>query len=141
MATLDDVLTVQKNGVIAINGLNQTMTGVKNDLDQLVINTGVAIPSLVSPTVLASTTTLIVAGAGRIYGISIPAHGGSGQVFVYNSATTGGISASNCIFASDAANAANFQVYYSVNLAYTAGLVIKTDAAMNCCVSYSPNPT
>lgn len=28
MASLDDILTAQKNGVVAINGINQAMTGI-----------------------------------------------------------------------------------------------------------------
>jgi hypothetical protein len=32
MASLDDILTTQKNGVVAINGLNQTMRQIEADL-------------------------------------------------------------------------------------------------------------
>ena len=36
MASLDDILTAQKNGVVAINNLNQTMGSILLDLDTLV---------------------------------------------------------------------------------------------------------
>ena len=133
MASLDDILTTQKNGVVAINNLS-------GYLKQIVINTSIVVPSLTSPTVLASTTQLITTGAGRIYGVSIPVHSGSSQIFVYDSATTGGIAATNLIFSSLPSNTSGWVTYYNVNLAYSNGLVVKTDAGTNCCVSYTPNP-
>ena len=153
-ASLSDILTTQKNGVVAINGLNQTLKLIEADLpcictnlagilialQDIAINTALALPSLMSPTVAASTTQLIVAGSGRLFAVSIPTHSGSGQVFVYDSATTGGIAASNLIFACLPANTSGWQTYYDVNLAYTSGIVIKTDASMNCAVSYTPTP-
>jgi len=153
-ASLDDLLTTQKNGVVAINGLNQSLRLIEADLpcictnlaaivvqlEQIAINTALSIPSLMSPTVAASTTQLIVAGAGRIFAVSIPTHSGSSQIFVYDSATTGGIAASNLIFASLPSNTTGWATYYSVNLAYSNGLVIKTDASTTCAVSYTPIP-
>jgi hypothetical protein len=140
MASLDDILTTQKNGVVAIYNIGEILKTIAGYLEQIEINTAVATPSLVSPTVAASTTQLIVAGAGRIYGVSIPTHSGSSQIFVYDSATTGGISASNLIFGSLPSNTLGWVTYYAVNLAYTNGLVIKTDAGTTCCISYTPNP-
>jgi len=153
-ASLDDLLTTQKNGVVAINGLNQTLRLIEADLpcictnlaaivtqlELLVVNTSLAVPSLMSPTVAASTTQLIVAGSGRIFAVSIPTHSGSSQIRVYNSATTGGIAASNLIFQSLPSNTSGWVTYYTVNLAYTNGLVIATDASTTCAVSYTPNP-
>ena len=142
-----DILTTQKNGVVAINNLNKTLANVGlllpcicTNLAQLVINSTLAVPSLISPTVAASTTQLIVAGAGRLFAVSIPVHSGSSQIFVYDSATTGGIAATNLIFASLPSNTTGWMTYYDVNLAYTNGIVIKTDAGTNCAVSYTPNP-
>jgi hypothetical protein len=153
-ASLDDLLTTQKNGVVAINGLNQTLRLIEADLpcictnlaaivtqlELLVVNTSLAVPSLMSPTVAASTTQLIVAGSGRLFAVSIPTHSGSSQIRVYNSATTGGIAASNLIFQSLPSNTSGWVTYYTVNLAYTNGLVIATDASTTCAVSYTPNP-
>lgn len=132
-----DILTVQKNGVIAINNLAAYFKRIADNLDQISLNSG---PSTTSTTVAASTTQLIVAGTGRLFAVSIPAHSGSGQVFVYDSATTGAVAATNLIFACLPANTTGWLSYYAVNLAYSKGLVIKTDASMNCAVSYTPTP-
>ena len=154
MASLDDILTTQKNGVVAINGLNSTLklieadlpcictnlAGILAQLEQIAINTSLALPSVMSPTVAASTTQLIVAGSGRLFTISIPVHSGSSQIRVYDSATTGGIAASNLIFQSLPSNTTGWMTYYDVNLVYTNGLVISTDASTNCAVSYTPSP-
>ena len=136
-ASLDDILTTQKNGVIAINNLGQLIAGY---LQQIEINTNLAVPATVSPTVLASTTQLITAGSGRLFAVSITAHAGSNKVYVYNSATVAGASVSNRIYATEAANSANFRNYENVSLAYTDGLVIECEASMNACVSYTPDP-
>jgi hypothetical protein len=136
-ASLDDILTTQKNGVVAINGLRQIIS------DNLVViagNSGNTYPSTVSATIAASTTTLVVAGSGKVFSVSIPVHAGSAQVYVYDSATTGGIAATNLIYASLPSNAATFTPYQDVRLPYKNGLVLKTDAGMNFCVGYTPNP-
>jgi hypothetical protein len=161
-ASLDDILTTQKNGVVAINGLNQTLTSINANLpclctnlaalnvimgdiqtavEQIAINTALAVPSLMSSTVPAGNAgTQIVVGAGRLFAISIPTHSGGSQIRVYNSATTGGIAATNLIFQSLPSNTTGWQTYYTVNLAYTAGIVVATDASTTCAVSYTPNP-
>lgn len=154
-ASLSDILTTQKNGVVAINGLNQTLKLIEADLpcictnlaailvqiEQIAINTALVVPSLVSPTVPAGNAgTQIVVGAGRLFAISIPTHSGGSQIRVYNSATTGGISATNLIFQSLPSNTTGWQTYYTVNLAYTDGIVVATDASTTCAVSYTPNP-
>ena len=148
-ASLDDILTTQKNGVVAINGLNQTLKTIEADLPCIctnlanistqIENIGLAsFPSTVSPTVQASTTELIVAGSGRIFAVSIVIHSGSAHIEIYNSATVGGISSTNLIFRSLASNASSFTPYQNTYLAYTQGIVIKTDAGMNVCVAYTP---
>ena len=150
-ASLDDILSAQKNGVIAINGLNQTLKLIEADLPCICTNlaalvvaingvSGNTYPSTASATIAASTTTLVVAGSGKLFSVSIPVHAGSAQVYVYDSATTGGISAANLIYASQPSNAASFTPYQDVKLPYKNGLVLKTDAGMNFCVGYTPNP-
>lgn len=142
-ASLDDILTTQRNGVIAINNLGQKLALIEADLPcvctNLAIIAAASFPATTSATVAASTTTLITAGTGRIFAVSIPVHAGSAQVYIYNSATTGGISAANLIYASLPSNAASFTPYQNVNLAYTNGIVLKTDAGMNFCVAYTAN--
>jgi len=142
-ASLDDILTTQRNGVIAINNLGQKLALIEADLPCLCTNLAIiaaaSFPATTSATVAASTTTLITAGTGRIFAVSIPVHAGSAQVYIYNSATTGGISATNLLYASLPSNAASFTPYQNVNLAYTNGIVLKTDAGMNFCVAYTAN--
>jgi len=167
-ASLDDLLTTQKNGVVAINGINQALLTVAGNLpcictnlaainsnltalnvimgdiqtaiEQIAINMALAIPSFMSPTVPASTSQLIVAGAGRLFAISIPTHSGGSQIRIYDSATVGGILPDNLIFQSLPSNTTGWQTYYTVNLAYTAGIVVVTDASTSCAVSYTPSP-
>ena len=150
-ASLDDILTTQKNGVVAINGLNQSLRLIEADLPCICTNLALlvtaingvansAYPSTVSNTVAASTTHQEVVGAGKLFSVSIPVHAGSAQVYVYDSATTGGISAANLIYASLPSNAASFTPYQDVKLPYKNGLVLKTEAGMNFCVGYTPNP-
>lgn len=153
-ASLSDILTTQKNGVVAINGLNQTLrlieadlpcictnlAGILVQLEQIAINTALAIPSLMSPTVAASTNQVVATGPGRLFAVSIPTHSGSSQIRIHDSATVGGILPANLIYQSLPSNTAGWTTYYNVNLAYTNGLVISTDAATTCAVSYTPNP-
>ena len=149
-ASLDDILTTQKNGVVAINGLNQSLKLIEADLPCICTNLALLVtatnalaansyPSTISATIAASTTTLVVAGAGKMFSVSIPVHAGSAQVYVYDSATTGGIAATNLIYSSQPSNAASFTPYQDVRLPYRNGLVLKTDAGMNFCVGYTPN--
>lgn len=135
MASLDDILTTQKNGVVAINGLRNVLQIISDNVATS------AFPEKTSPTVLASTTQLITAGTGRIYGVSIPVHAGAGQIFIYDSATVGGIAAANCIYSSVPSNGSGggqFLSYELVTITYSKGIVLKTDAGMNCCVTYTP---
>ena len=153
-ASIDDLLTTQKNGVVAINGLNQTLRLIEADLPcictnlaalvaQLTIianNTVSLFPGLTSATIAASTTHLEVVGAGKLYAVSIPTHSGANSVFIYDSATTAGINGTNLIYGSLKASEANFLAYETISMAYQHGLVIKTEASMTCCVSYTPDP-
>jgi hypothetical protein len=149
-ASLSDILTTQKNGVVAINGLNQTLKLIEADLPCICSNLALLVtainnaatnsyPSTISSTILASTTTLVVAGKGRLFSVSIPVHAGSAQVYIYDSATVAGISATNLIYASLPSNASSFTPYQTVQLPYSNGLVLKTDAGMNFCVGYTPS--
>jgi len=140
-ASLDDILTTQKNGVVAINGLNKILQAISDDIITIAGNSSNTYPSTVSATIAASTTTLIAVGSGKVFSVSVTLYGGSAQVYIYNSATIGGIAATNLIYASLPSNAASFTPYQTIQLPYTSGLVLKTDAGMNFCVGYTPNPT
>ena len=139
-ASLTDILTTQKNGVVAINGLRTILQTISDDLAIIAGNSANTYPSSVSATIAASTTSLVVVGSGKLFSVSIPVHTGSSQVYIYDSATTGGISATNLIYASLPSNSATFTPYQDVRLPYSNGLVLKTDAGINFCVGYSPDP-
>jgi hypothetical protein len=130
---ISDILTTQKNGVVAINNLNKTLANV----GLLLANFPLAIPTATSVTVAASTTQLVRAGSGRLFGVSIPTHSGSSQIYIYDSATVGGVAATNLIFSTLPSNTSGWLSYYDVNLVYASGLVIKTDASTTCAVSYN----
>lgn len=70
MASLSDILTTQKNGVVAINNIAQTF------LRYIGTNTSPAL----------STAAVIVVGAGRLVNISVVTAGTAAGT-VYNSAT------------------------------------------------------
>ena len=129
MASLDDVLTTQKNGVIAINGLRASLAALASRFA----------PSTTSPTIAAATTALIVAGTGRLCSVSIPVSAGANIVSVYDSATTGAIAAANCIYTSLPASAAEFVSYQDMSPRYYRGLVVVTGSGMNANVSYTPD--
>lgn len=136
MASLDDILTTQKNGVIAINNLD---ADIKNLITQISLIASHSFPGVVSPTVAASTTQQIYVGEADVFSVSIPIHSGSAQIYIYDSATTAGISSTNLIYASLPSNAATFTPYQDIRLPVTNGIVLKTDAGMNACVAYTPD--
>ena len=153
-ASLDDILTTQKNGVVAINGLNQSLKLIEADLPCICTNLAALVaqvtiianntvslfPNQTSATIAASTTHLEVVGAGKLYAISIPTHSGANSVYIYDAATTAGANATNLIYGSLKASEAGFLAYETISMAYHDGLVIKTDASMTCCISYTPDP-
>jgi len=137
-ASLDDILTTQKNGVVAINSINSYLSTIASEVTAIA---GLAVgngPSNSCPTVVATTTSIVV-GKGIMFSISIPATSGSNQVLIYDSATVGGISSANLIYASLPANASNFVPYRDVRIHYSNGLVVACDSGMSCVVSYTPN--
>jgi len=130
-ASLDDILTTQKNGVIAINNLASYLQSIVSEITNVV-------PTTSSAPVVA-TTTQVFTGKGLLYSISIPLTSGSNQVLLYDSATTGGIANSNLIYSSLPANAANFVPYRDIRIHVTNGLVVVAQTGMSAVVSYTPN--
>jgi hypothetical protein len=129
MASLDDILTTQKNGVVAINGLRNVLQSIAN-------NSGWFGPTNTSTTVAASPI-LVIAGSGKIYGISVVVHSGASTASIYDSATTGGIAATNLLYVTPSSPAG----FYPLSLTYSNGIVLVGGAAgLQFCVSYSPNP-
>jgi hypothetical protein len=126
-ASLDDILTTQKNGVVAINNLSR-------QLDFIISGVNAAFPSVTSDTHTSVTPHQEVIGSGRLFGLSVIAHSGSAVGYVYNSATVGAIAAGNAISFIPAVEG-----FYPVNIAYTDGLVLVAGSGMEVCITYSPN--
>jgi hypothetical protein len=137
-ASLADILTTQKNGVVAINGLRTILQTIADEVTIIGGFAGSNTPTNSSGTVVA-TTAQVVVGKGVMFSISIPATSGSNQVLIYDSATTGGIAASNLIYGSLQANASGFVPYRDVRIHYEHGLVVVCQTGMSAVVSYTPN--
>ena len=136
MASLDDILTTQKNGVIAINNLDADL---KKLFDEIVIIGGAStafVPAYTSTPLVGAGTYQAYAGIGRLVAISIPIHSGSGQAYIYDCATVGAQANSNLIFASLPSNASSFTPYQTVNLPFSLGLSLKADANVSLVVGY-----
>jgi hypothetical protein len=103
MATLDDILTTQKNGVVAINNLNQTLLSFYKEYLYVAATT-------TSPGYNASA--LITPSAGRLVAINIIANGSAASVF-YNYETAPTTAA--------AGNGATATITYSGTYSFTVG--------------------
>lgn len=115
MASLDDILTTQKNGVVAINNVFQALSALN--------------PTSTSTTITAST--LIITGRGRLISFSVVV-AGSGNGFIYNSGTTGSVPATAALVATP-----NTIGIYPVNMIFTNGLVVVPGAGQSINVTYS----
>jgi len=113
-ASLDDILTVQKNGVIAINGLAQSNLRV--------------LGKVTSSTV--TTDTLVVSGSGYLVRYSILVAGAAGTV--HNASSVASATATNALCVSQATVGV-----FDAGLAFTNGLVIKPGAGQSINVTYS----
>jgi hypothetical protein len=114
-ASLDDILTTQKNGVIAINNVFQALT---------VLN-----PTATSATVTSST--LVIAGKGRLLSFSVVV-AGSANGLIYNAGTPTGGSASNALVATPTTVGV-----YAANMVFTDGLVVAPGTGQSINITYS----
>jgi hypothetical protein len=115
MASLDDILTTQKNGVTALNGINS-------------INAK-AFGTITSSTVTGAT--LVVSGSGRLINFSIVV-AGSAVGGIYNQTTISGPIAANQLVATPT----TIGVYQSGQF-FTNGLVIAPGTGQSINVTYS----
>jgi hypothetical protein len=113
-ASLDDILTAQKNGVIALNAIQQSLAS-----EVATITTAVA-----------TSSTFIVAGKGRLLRYSNTV-AGTTVGFIYNSSTPTGGAASNALVACP-----NTIGVYEVNVVFDAGLVIAPGTGQSINVTY-----
>lgn len=117
MATIDDILTTQKNGVVAINNLGVTLKSY---------NEG----QYTSATV--SVPTLITIGTGRLVSVTI-VDAGSSTGYVYNTSSTTSINLSNSIISFPSTSIG----VYQVGSKFTNGIVIVPGTGQAVNVTYS----
>ena len=115
MASLDDILTTQKNGVVAVNGLQQANLRGQG--------------SFTSATVTADT--LVVTGPGRLVNFAV-AVDGSAAGGVYDALTVAAAAAANQLCATPATVGV-----YQTGQIFTDGLEIKPGTGQSINVTYS----
>lgn len=115
MATLDDILTTQKNGVIGLNNLSRTISYVTGE----------------QTSVTVTAQTLVYAGAGRLVSFSVTV-AGSAAGTINNAAATSLSAAANAL----AAVPTTIGVY-QVGAHFTNGLVISPGTGQSINVTYS----
>jgi hypothetical protein len=114
-AGLDDILTTQKNGVVGINGLNQTMRRAQG--------------SNTSSTVTAQA--LVISGKGYLVNFSVIV-AGSAAGTINNASTTALAAAANVLCATPTTIGV-----YPCGLVFTNGLVITPGTGQSINVTYS----
>lgn len=142
MADLNDVVTVQKNGVIAINNLNQTETNawintsvtpavpyLKTISDNVAIIAGGTASSITSSTVTSSA--LVVAASGTLISFSVVVPG-TASGLIHNSATTGGAAAGNAMTLTPTTGG----VFVTGQMKFSNGLVIVPGTGQSINVTY-----
>lgn len=87
MATLDDILTTQKNGVIAINNLNQTMQKVSDDLQSIEAKTQYLAGKTTSAVVVGGSP-LTISGSGWLANFSVVVAGSAAGTVSSNTTST-----------------------------------------------------
>lgn len=115
MASLDDILTTQKNGVVAINNVFNALS---------ILN-----PTATSATVNASS--FIIAGRGRLLSFAVVV-AGSAAGTIHNAGAPGGNTAANALVATPATVGV-----YPVNMVFTNGLLIVPGTGQSINVTYS----
>lgn len=113
-ASLDDILTTQKNAVIALNNIQQAL----------------AAEVATVTTAVATSSTFVVAGKGRLLRFSILV-AGSTTGFIHNSSTPSGATTSNALVA-----CSNTIGVYEANVVFNAGLVIAPGTGQSISVTY-----
>lgn len=112
MATLDDILTTQKNGVVAINNLNQTLLSFYQEYLYVAGTT-------TSPGY--NSSTLITTSPGRLVAINVIANGTGSSIF-YNHETAPTTNTSG--------NGATATITYSGTYSFTIGDTVIVDGVL-----------
>jgi hypothetical protein len=121
MAGVDDLVTVQKNGVTAVNSLVQELINFKTAYSNFVGT---------SSTTGITGDTAIVASSGRLVTVSVITAAAGGKI--YDSATVAGASDDNAIYTIPNSTGA-----VAVNFPFTNGLVVKPASSSVVSISYS----
>jgi len=121
MANIDDLVTVQKNGVVAINDLTAALNAFRAVYNSFV---GQLTVLGVSDSSLISTT------AGRLVNVIVSAGTNGGTI--HDAATVAGATTSNVIFVIPASAGIS-----QVNVPFFDGLVIKPGASVTVSATYS----
>ena len=122
MANLDDILTVQKNGVIGINLLTEALAQFRAIYAGFVgSNTALGI----------TDDSLIIAGSGRL--VNVVVNSGSGGGTIHDAASVALATTDNIIFPIPTTSTG----ITSVNMPFFNGLVILMGATTNVSISYS----
>jgi hypothetical protein len=117
MASLDDIATIQKNGVIGVNTLNLTLNRIYGTTTSL--------------TVTGPTPTLVITGSGRLVNVSVLV-AGTGTGTINNAASTAAATASNAIRIVPITAGV-----HDANQLFTNGLVIVPGTGQSLNVTYS----
>lgn len=113
-ASLDDILTAQKNGVIALNSIQQAL----------------AAEIATVTTTVATGSTFVVAGKGRLLRFSVLV-AGTTVGFIHNSSTPTGGSSSNALVACP-----NTIGVYEAGVVFDSGLVIAPGTGQSISITY-----
>jgi hypothetical protein len=117
MATLDDILTCQKNGVVAINNLGLTLKSYNEGQ---------------YTSVTVSVPTVIVTGSGRFVSVTI-VDAGSTTGYVYNALLTTNVATSNALISLPPSAIG----VYPVGAKFNTGLVVVPGTGQTVNVTYS----
>lgn len=115
MASMDDLVTVQKNGVVGVNALTAALEAFRTIYANITgTNTYLG----------ASSDTLIVSGSGRLVSLSITSAAATSTITIYDATNVSEATTSNelvSIYASATTSVGLAQI----NMPYFNGLVIK----------------
>lgn len=119
MASLDDILTTQKNGVVAVNALNQTT------INQIGAVTSMTIDA----------PTVIFVGSGRLVNFAVIA-AGSNDGGIYNATATAGLAPSTPVSSQLCVIPTTVGIF-AAGLLFTSGLTVVPGSGQFVNVTYS----
>lgn len=126
MATLDDILTTQKNGVVAINALT---TALGSFLTAYQSATG----TMTAPGIASTTGYLVAQGSGRVATVNVLVAGSApGFIYDLSAIPSTGLPSSSII-----AVLPNTIGTYPVNVMYSNGIIVVTGTGQTISLTYS----